>query len=95
MTAMPASAEIHVAGLVVRTYPEAVAVVTEFLGSVSGTQVHAGTADGRLVVTIEAAGADEIAERICRIQTTDGVLAAALVYQHSEPAATMDDEVEL
>jgi len=92
---MAATAEVHVAGLVVRAHPAVVAVVAECLGKVAGTHVHAATADGKLVVTIEAAGADEIADRMCRIQTTDGVLAAALVYQHSEPAAAMDDEVEL
>ena len=46
-------------------------------------------------MTIEAAHAEAIAERVCLIQTMDGVLAAALVYQHAEPEASMDDEVEL
>jgi len=93
--AMPAGSEVHVAGLVVHAYPEALAVVRQYIANEPGGRVHASTPDGKLIVTLEAAHADAIADALCRIQTFDGVLAAALVYQHSEPAADMDDEVEL
>jgi nitrate reductase NapD len=92
---MGPGAEVHVAGLVVHAYPEALAGVEQYLRTEPGAHVHASTPDGKLVVTLEATHADAIADALCRIQTFDGVLAAALVYQHSEPAAAMDDEVEL
>jgi nitrate reductase NapD len=92
---MAGGGEVHVAGLVVHAYPEAIDSVTKALDSVPGAHVHAASRDGKLVVTIEAAHAGEIADRTCYIQTIDGVHAAAMVYQHSEPEAAMDDEVEL
>ena len=42
--------------------------------------------EGKLVVTLETATEGEIVERLNRIQTLDGVLAAALVFHHFEPA---------
>ena len=92
---MALATETHIVGLVVRAHPESVDRVAQSLRKVAGAHVHAATPDGRCVVTIEAAYAEEIADRVCRIQTMDGVLAAALVYQHTEPEAAMDDEVEL
>jgi nitrate reductase NapD len=92
---MASTSEAHIVGLVVRAHPESVDRVTRSLRNVAGAQVHVATSDGRCVVTIEAAHAEEIADRVCRIQTMEGVLAAALVYQHAEAATAMDEEVEL
>jgi nitrate reductase NapAB chaperone NapD len=46
-------------------------------------------------VTLEAGDDAAIADAIVRLQTLPGVLAAALVYQHSESASDMDAEVDL
>ena len=86
--------ETHVAGLVVHAYPDATERVAAAIVEFAGAQVHASSADGKLVVTLEADGADAMADFICRIQTLPGVLAAALVYQHSEDAAAMDEEMD-
>ena len=86
--------EVHVAGLVVHAYPEAITRVERALRAIAGVDVHASSRDGKLVVTLEAPGEAEIADALVRIQTLDGVLAAALVYQHSESASAMNDEVD-
>ncbi len=88
-------AEVHVAGFVVRAYPAAVPRVAAALATMPGVQVHAATDEGKLVVTAEAADAATIADTLCRIQTHDGVLSAALVYQHIESIEAMSEEVEL
>ena len=87
--------EVHVAGFVVRAYPAAVPRVAAALATMPGVQVHAATDEGKLVVTAEADNAATITDTLCRIQTHDGVLSAALVYQHIESTEDMNEEVEL
>jgi nitrate reductase NapD len=55
--------------------------------------VHAASPDGRLVVTLEAPSAREIAGRMEDIQRLDAVLSALLVYQHNETLEAMMEEV--
>ena len=87
--------EVHVAGLVVHAYPDAVPRVARAVRAIPGADVHAESRDGKLVVTLEAGDDAAIADAIVRLQTLPGVLAAALVYQHSESASDMDAEVDL
>ena len=90
-----AGPEVHIAGLVVHAYPEDAPRIAEAIRRRDGAVVHAQSPDGRLVVTLEADGGDAIAAAVVDIQRIDGVLAASLVYQHSEPASAMQDEVDL
>jgi nitrate reductase NapD len=77
------SDEMHIAGIVVRAAPTRVNAVRRALGEVPGTEIHAEE-DGKLVVTIEAASAVELADRVTGIGRFDGVLSAAPVYHHAE-----------
>jgi nitrate reductase NapD len=86
---------VHIAGLVVPAHPEAAARVVAAIERRPGAIVHARHPDGKLVVTLEAAGSDAIAATLVALQLLPGVLAASLVYQHSEAAAAMTDEVDL
>lgn len=92
---MIVSREAHVAGLIVHAYPEATERVARRIERMRGACVHATSADGKLVVTIEAASSSSVANAMSRIQTLAGVLAAVLVYQHSEPVDAMNAEVDL
>ena len=91
----PADDDVHVAGLVVHAYPDAVPGVERALRAIPGAEVHATSRDGKLVVTLEASDQATIADTLVHLQTLDGVLAASLVYQHSESASAMNDEVDL
>jgi nitrate reductase NapD len=86
--------ELHVAGLVVHAYPEACDRIAKAIGRRDGARVHARSADGKLVVTLEAEGSEAIAAAVADIQRIEGVLAASLVYQHSESVSAMQDEVD-
>jgi len=88
------SPELHIAGIVVHAYPESVKQVAAAIAGRPGAEVHAASPDGRLVVTLEASGAREIAAHIDHIQQLEGVLTASLVYQHNESLATMMEEVQ-
>ena len=85
--------ELHIAGIVVHAQPGSVERVAASIAGLPGTEVHAASPDGRLVVTLEAPGAREIAARMDCIQRLDAVLSASLVYQHNETLEAMMEEV--
>ena len=78
--------EIHISSLVVHSRPERARAVADRLRGVASVGVHGGVEAGKIVVTLETATEGEIVERLNAIQIFDGVLAAALVFHHSEPA---------
>jgi nitrate reductase NapD len=87
------SEELHVAGIVVHAYPDQVERVARAITRLSGAQVHATAPDGKLIVTLEAPSAREIAAQLEALQRLEAVLSASLVYQHNEPLAAMMEEV--
>ena len=87
------SAELHIAGIVVHAAPQGAQRVADAIGAMPGAEVHAASRDGKLVVTLEASSAREIASRIEQIQGLEHVMSAALVYQHNEALDAMMEEV--
>lgn len=87
------SEELHIAGIVVHALPDSVRRVAESIAGWSGVEVHAASRDGKLVATLEAPSAREIAACMDDIQRLDGVLSASLVYQHNESLEAMMEEV--
>lgn len=74
---------MHVAGVLLRARPEAVAAVHGALVRMPGVEVHATTGDGRMVVTVESAGAGAAADVFSALHDVDGVVGVALVYEQS------------
>ena len=87
------SAELHIAGIVVHASPQGGKRIADVIAAMPGAEVHAVSRDGKLVVTLEASSAREIASRIERIQRLEHVMSAALVYQHNEALDAMMEEV--
>jgi periplasmic nitrate reductase NapD len=82
--------EIHISSLLVHSRPDRARAVAGVLRGMAGVEVHGGIEEGKLVVTLETASEGEVVERLNRIQTLDGVLAATLVFHHFEPAQGRD-----
>jgi nitrate reductase NapD len=82
--------ELHIASLVLHVLPQRVSSVRARVARVEGAEVHGVGPTGKMVVTLEALGAARIAARVAELQAIDGVLSAALVYQHAEPIEEMD-----
>ncbi len=78
--------EIHISSLVVHSRPGRARAVADRLRGMAGVAVHGGVEAGKLVVTLETASEGETVERLAGIQALEGILAAALVFHHSEPA---------
>jgi nitrate reductase NapD len=87
------SAELHITSLVVHSTPKRVQGVSDLVAALPGAVVHAASAAGKLVVTLEAGTGDEILSQINAIQRTDGVLSAALVYQCADSLDAMNEEI--
>lgn len=57
--------------------------------------VDTGLAPGKLIVTLETASLGEVTEFLDRVTRLPGVMNAAMVYHHAEPAGTVDQEIEI
>ena len=93
MNASQASDDIHIASLVVHALPRHADKVIAAVAGLPGAQVHAVSATGKLVVTLEADSDGAMLDHITTIQRLDGVLTAALVYQCAEGREAMEEEV--
>lgn len=80
---------MNISGLLIHAQPQRAENVSARLEQLPGVEVHAVTADGQLVVTLEGNGEQEMAQTFDRLKAISGVNAATLVYHHSE---TLDDE---
>ena len=73
-----------IAGVVVYARPGHIRTVEQAVSVQPGVEVHAVSEDGKLVVTIEGESRGEVADMIYKLDRLDGVMNAAMVYEHSE-----------
>jgi nitrate reductase NapD len=85
--------ELHIASLVVHSSPRRLQSVAEAVAALPGARVHASSARGKLVVTLEAPTAEAMTAAVASIQRLDGVLSAALVYQCADSLEAMNEEI--
>jgi nitrate reductase NapD len=78
-------AEQHVSSLVVHVRPDRVSTATAAIAALTGAEVHAATPEGKLVVTLETGGTDEIMQALSDINAIQGVLSAVLAFHQVEP----------
>ena len=89
-----ADEELHIASLVVQVTPECLQQVAKAVEALAGAEVHASSPNGKLVVTLEASSAAEMAATVSGIQRVEGVLAATLVYEYADSLAAMNEEID-
>ena len=87
--------EIHIAGVLVQCRPLDLMRVSRAVDAIEAAEVFQSSAEGKLVVVIEAPAARDVLAVIDEIRAMPGVLNVALVYQHAEPAAAMRASMEL
>lgn len=77
--------ERHIASLLVQARPERLAQVEAELTALAGVESHGSNGAGKLILTLETGSDGELVQAMHRIETTEGVIAASLVYhQHGE-----------
>lgn len=84
--------EVHIASLVVHARPACVQRLAGEIAAMAQAQVHAASAAGKLIVTLEGSSAGQITACMAQIQRLDGVFAATLVYQCADSREAMDAE---
>jgi nitrate reductase NapD len=86
--------EAHVSSLVIHVRPYDATAVRAALTAMPGLEIHA-EASGKLVVTLETSTEADIATRMNDISLLNGVMSAALVFHHFEPAAETEPAANL
>ena len=81
--------EIHIAGVLVQCRPLDLMRVMRGVDALAAAEVFQSSAEGKLVVVIEAPSSRQVVAVIDEIRAVPGVINVALVYQHAEPAAAM------
>lgn len=75
---------MNISSAIVHTRSGQAPRVRAALQQLAGVEVHAATDDGRLIITFEGESDGDIVQVFDRIQQTEGVLSAALVYHRFE-----------
>lgn len=75
---------MNIAGVLIHSFPDLTETVRRSLTTLPGVEVHAVSADGRMVVTVEGESADTLADAFRGFNNMSGVLSAAMVYHHFE-----------
>lgn len=86
--------EVHIAGVVVYTDISSIRFIQSRIDSLPSAEVHAASADGKLIITLEADSAKRIVAYMDAIRALPGVLNVVLVYQHAEPLAAIEQELQ-
>ncbi len=75
--------EFDIASAVVHAIPGQRDAVHARLLGMPGVEIHAETADGRFIVTVEDTADARASDTVVQLHRLDGVVAAAMVYQHT------------
>lgn len=75
---------MNISSVVLRALPASLNEVKRALAALPGVELHAATADGRLVVSIEDAGTARAADTFIRLHDIRGVMSVAMIYQYSD-----------
>jgi len=73
---------MNICSLVVQTRPDQVPAVEQRLLALPGVEVHGGRAEGKLIVTVEDVGRNEIADTLESINGVAGVINTVLIYHY-------------
>jgi nitrate reductase NapD len=76
--------EINICGVLVHARQQALEQVKASLISLPGTEVHAASDDGRLVVTVEDRGKYRCVDTITQFNDVEGVISTSLIYQYTD-----------
>ena len=76
--------EVHISSMVVHAMPDHLQTVKNKIEDLPGTEIHAESPNGKLVVVLESQTQTYITDVIEKIAGLDHVLSTALVYHQIE-----------
>jgi nitrate reductase NapD len=87
---------VNISSAVVSAFPRCAEEVRQTLSALPGVEVHAVSAEGSIVITLECSGDQEATAAFETVRQTTGVLSAALVFMQTEqdPNQEICDEID-
>lgn len=86
--------EVHIAGIIVYCDPGRMEAIKSAIGLLPNAEFHVQSPEGKMVVTLESDSTKHTLDCMDAIRALPGVLDISLVYQHAEPAAAMEQEMD-
>ena len=85
---------MNISSVIVIPHPDHVEAVRQRLQTIDGVELHAVSPEGKMIVSLEAAGDRETTRLYETISLLDGVLSASMVYhqQESDPETVISVE---
>lgn len=83
---------LHVASLIAHVRPEKMALLKNWLAGFSNIEIHAESAQGKLVLVTESDCEQEIVRILDDLRAQTGVLNAAMVYHEQIDLDELEDE---
>ena len=77
---------MNISSVIVIPHPDHVEAVRQRLQTIDGVELHAVSPEGKMIVSLEAAGDRETTRLYETISLLDGVLSASMVYHQQESA---------
>jgi nitrate reductase NapD len=93
VTQRAAEREVHIAGVLVQAQAQAVARLRGEIPKLCGATLAQWAEDGRMVVVVERDSAQDVMQTLSALRDLPGVFNVALVYQHTEPWESMQQEM--
>ncbi|WP_170940648.1 chaperone NapD [Pseudoalteromonas sp. NBT06-2] len=76
---------VHIAGVLVKAFPQNTQIIAQKLNVFPGTEVHEISDDGSMVVTVEATDKEKnVVDIITKLSVIEGVLDASLIFHHND-----------
>jgi len=91
---MENESELHISGVVVFSHSSHCADVAAQIKTLPAATVFASTADGRIIVTLETESTERTLGYLDAIRALPGVIDVALVYEHAESRAALEEEIK-
>ena len=82
---------MNVCSVIVHAKPENCGVVRTQLEAFPGVEVHGGEQEGKLIVTVEDADNDTVADTMMAFNKVEGVVSSTLIYHYG--GEDLDEEV--
>jgi nitrate reductase NapD len=76
--------EVHISSLLLRADPADMAQVIAAAEAIPYAEVPLSDASGKIIVAMETPSEQEIVDAMTRLQLTDGVVSAALIYHQTD-----------
>jgi len=82
---------MNISSAVIHALPDRIDAVRSHIAALPGVEIHAESADGRFVITVEDTRVTAAADVVVGLHRLDGVLSAAMVYQFCDDNGTIEE----